>query len=67
MQTSKWVSIVTGVIAVVLGLGYLVLVQILDWRGEMLPAPTDLSLAVYQVVARLNIELKAIAIAATYG
>ncbi|MDX2255784.1 MAG: hypothetical protein NW214_09730 [Pseudanabaenaceae cyanobacterium bins.39] len=44
MQRSQWISVLTGVIAVILGLGYLVLVQILDWRGgEMLPAPIDLS------------------------
>ena len=45
MQSSKWISIVTGVVAVGLGVGYLILVQLLDWRGgEMLPAPVDISL-----------------------
>ncbi len=45
MQRSQWISVLTGVITVVLGVGYLILVQILDWRGgEMLPAPVDLSL-----------------------
>jgi hypothetical protein len=39
---SQWVAILTGVIAVLLGVGYLVLVQLLDWRGEMVPAPVDL-------------------------
>lgn len=34
---SKWVAIVTGAMAVALGIGYLLLVQILDWRGELLP------------------------------
>jgi hypothetical protein len=34
---SRWVAIVTGVIAVALGVGYLLLVQILDWRGDLLP------------------------------
>jgi len=45
MQRSQWISVFTGVVAVILGVGYLILVQILDWRGgEMLPAPVDLSL-----------------------
>ncbi len=44
MPRSQWISVLTGVIAVILGLVYLILVQILDWRGgEMLPAPIDLS------------------------
>ncbi|MFN7353888.1 MAG: hypothetical protein ACK5UZ_00790 [Pseudanabaena sp.] len=44
MQRSQWISVLTGVIAVILGLVYLILVQILDWRGgEMLRAPIDLS------------------------
>jgi hypothetical protein len=43
MQRSQWVAILTGAITVILGVGYLILVQLLDWRGEMLPAPTDLS------------------------
>ncbi|WP_176453192.1 hypothetical protein [Pseudanabaena sp. SR411] len=48
MQRSQWISVLTGVVAVVLGVGYLILVQILDWRGgEMLPAPIDLSSAIH--------------------
>jgi len=44
MQRSQWISVLTGFVAVILGVGYLILVQILDWRGgEMLPAPVDLS------------------------
>ncbi|MCS6960583.1 MAG: hypothetical protein RMK91_11110 [Pseudanabaenaceae cyanobacterium SKYGB_i_bin29] len=41
MERSKWVAIVTGVISLLLGIAYLVLVQILDWRGEMVPAPLE--------------------------
>lgn len=49
MQRSQWISVLTGVVAVILGLGYLVLVQVLDWRGgEMLPAPVDLSSAIQE-------------------
>ncbi|NEO84489.1 MAG: hypothetical protein F6J87_09575 [Spirulina sp. SIO3F2] len=40
----KILAVITGIISVTLALLYLALVQILDWRGEMLPAPTDLSL-----------------------
>lgn len=43
MNRSKWVAIVTGAIALLLSFGYLLLVQLLDFRGEMLPAPIDLS------------------------
>ncbi|WP_198013445.1 hypothetical protein [Thalassoporum mexicanum] len=41
---SQWVAILTGILAVLLGVGYLVLVQLLDWRGEMIPAPVDLGM-----------------------
>lgn len=40
MDRSKLVAIVTGAIAIGLSLAYLVLVQLLDLRGEMIPAPT---------------------------
>jgi hypothetical protein len=43
MDRSKIVAIITGAIALLLGIAYLVIVQLLDFRGEMLPAPTDLS------------------------
>ncbi|KAM3102997.1 hypothetical protein ACKFKF_02485 [Phormidesmis sp. 146-12] len=39
MDRSKFVAYLTGAIALFLGIGYLVLVQLLDFRGEMLPAP----------------------------
>lgn len=39
MERSKIVAVVTGAIALFLGIAYLVIVQILDFRGEMLPAP----------------------------
>jgi hypothetical protein len=43
MDRSKIVAIVTGVISLILAIAYLLLVQLLDFRGEMLPAPvTDL-------------------------
>lgn len=36
---SQWTAVITGAIALLLGVGYLLLVQLLDSRGEMLPAP----------------------------
>ncbi len=41
MERSKLVAVLTGAISLLLGIAYLVLVQILDWRGEMLPAPIE--------------------------
>lgn len=39
MDRSKIVAIVTGVISLLLAIAYLLLVQLLDFRGEMVPAP----------------------------
>ncbi|EDX85718.1 hypothetical protein S7335_3421 [Synechococcus sp. PCC 7335] len=41
MDRSKTVAIVTGVVSILLAIAYLVLVQMLDFRGEMLPAPVS--------------------------
>lgn len=43
MDRSKIVAIVTGAIALLLGIAYLLVVQFLDFRGEMLPAPISQS------------------------
>jgi len=42
MERSKIVAIITGVISISLAIAYLLLVQLLDFRGEMIPAPTGL-------------------------
>ncbi|WP_088239643.1 hypothetical protein [Calothrix rhizosoleniae] len=39
MNSSKIVAIITGAISILLAVAYLVLVQVLDLRGEMKPAP----------------------------
>ena len=39
MDRSKIVAVVTGIISLVLAIAYLIVVQIIDSRGEMLPAP----------------------------
>ncbi|MEL7037884.1 MAG: hypothetical protein AAFO04_20045 [Cyanobacteria bacterium J06592_8] len=41
MQRSKLVAYLTGAISIVLALAYLLLVSLLDLRGEMVPAPLD--------------------------
>lgn len=39
MNRSKLVAVITGAISIILAIAYLVIVQLLDFRGEMLPAP----------------------------
>lgn len=39
MDRSKIIAIITGVISLILAVAYLLLVTVLDFRGEMLPAP----------------------------
>ena len=41
MDRSKIVAIVTGAISLLLAIAYLLLVQLLDFRGEMIPAPVS--------------------------
>ena len=42
MDRSKIVAIITGALSVLLAIAYLLMVQVLDFRGEMLPAPVGL-------------------------
>jgi hypothetical protein len=42
MDRSKIVAIITGVISLLLAIAYLLLVQLLDFRGEMIPAPVSI-------------------------
>lgn len=42
MDKGKILAIITGTISVILAVGYLLLVELLDLRGEMIPAPMDL-------------------------
>lgn len=39
MNRGKIVAIITGAISILLAIAYLLLVQLLDFRGEMKPAP----------------------------
>ncbi len=35
----KWVAVVTGILAIAISVGYLILVQLIDYRGSFEPAP----------------------------
>jgi hypothetical protein len=39
IERSKIIAIITGIFSLLLGALYLILVQLLDMRGEMIPAP----------------------------
>jgi hypothetical protein len=41
MERSKIVAIITGAISILLAIAYLIIVQLLDFRGEMKPAPVS--------------------------
>ena len=39
MERGKIVAVITGVISILIAIAYLVIVQLIDFRGEMVPAP----------------------------
>ncbi|WP_421655944.1 hypothetical protein [Leptothermofonsia sp. ETS-13] len=39
MDRSKVIAVITGAIAIAISIAYLLIVQILDFRSEMVPAP----------------------------
>ncbi len=39
MDRSKIIAVITGAIAIAISIAYLLIVQILDFRTEMVPAP----------------------------
>ena len=41
MDRGKIIAIITGVISLIIAIAYLVIVQVLDFRGEMIPAPVS--------------------------
>ncbi|MDY6897734.1 MAG: hypothetical protein SWZ49_06585 [Cyanobacteriota bacterium] len=53
MDRGKIVAIITGVISILLAVAYLVVVQILDFRGEMKPAPIT-QIETYNTVVTVN-------------
>jgi hypothetical protein len=44
IDRSKIIAIITGIFSLLLGALYLILVQLLDMRGEMIPAPIGITL-----------------------
>ncbi len=44
MTKGKIVAIITGAISLFLAITYLIIVQLLDFRGEMVPAPISQSI-----------------------
>ncbi len=56
MTKGKIVAIITGAISLLLAIAYLILVQLLDSRGEMVPAPiSQFPIDNYQLFLNLNI------------
>ena len=41
MDRGKIIAVITGAISIILAVAYLLLVQLLDFRGEMKPAPVS--------------------------
>ncbi|GBF53306.1 hypothetical protein N0824_01159 [Microcystis sp. 0824] len=44
MNSGKVIAIITGAISILIAVAYLILVQILDFRTEMIPAPLEVIL-----------------------
>ncbi|MFE1747444.1 hypothetical protein [Coleofasciculus sp. H7-2] len=57
MERSKIVAIIAGAISIILAIAYLLLVQLLDFRGEMIPAPQSQLPPVVQVAQISAIQL----------
>lgn len=52
MDRGKLIAVLTGAISILIAIAYLVVVQLLDFRGEMIPAPvSQLSLNIYHLVS----------------
>jgi hypothetical protein len=57
MDRKKLVAIITGAISITLAIGYLLLVQLLDFRGEMLPAPVSQMPLGVEIIVRKRFPL----------
>lgn len=56
MDRGKIIAIITGAISIILAVAYLLLVQLLDFRGEMKPAPVSQLSHQSSVVAYILLE-----------
>jgi hypothetical protein len=54
MNQGKIVAIITGAISIFLAVAYLILVQLLDGRGAMIPAPTSLPILLPKLIIFLR-------------
>ncbi|HAN75737.1 MAG TPA: glucose-inhibited division protein A [Planktothrix sp. UBA8407] len=60
MERSKIIAYITGGISIILALAYLLIVSLLDFRGEMLPAPVSQipsTVLVKNIVENLSVNL----------
>ncbi|WP_013321255.1 hypothetical protein [Gloeothece verrucosa] len=55
MERKKIIAIITGAISILIAVAYLILVFLLDSRGEMLPAPITDQLSV--IIQQLTVIL----------
>jgi uncharacterized membrane protein (DUF441 family) len=55
MDRSKVIAIITGVISILLAIAYLIVVQLLDFRGEMVPASMDLGISIQSTLITVAI------------
>ncbi|WP_026795040.1 MULTISPECIES: hypothetical protein [Planktothrix] len=63
MERSKIVAYITGGISIILALAYLLLVSVLDFRGEMLPAPVSQipsTVLVENIVGNLSVHFQSV-------
>ncbi|HBW57765.1 MAG TPA: hypothetical protein DEF27_08160 [Oscillatoriales bacterium UBA8482] len=63
MERSKIIAYITGGISIILALAYLLIVSILDFRGEMLPAPVSQipsTVLVENIVENLSVNFQAV-------
>ncbi len=56
MNRSKLLAVITGAISIILAIAYLIIAQLLDFRGEMLPAPQSQLPQSPMAVAQILIE-----------
>ncbi|WRH65342.1 MAG: hypothetical protein RSE13_15690 [Planktothrix sp. GU0601_MAG3] len=63
MERSKIIAYITGGISIILALAYLLMVSILDFRGEMLPAPVSQipsTILVENIAGNLSVNFQAV-------
>ncbi len=53
-RSGKWIALITGVFSILIGFIYLLLITLLDARGQMLPPPPEAMGVVGVVVSFLS-------------